>query len=968
MESIVMWISVGVLVLFLLIGFICGLVRGLKRSSLHIVFMLASFLIAFLVTKPITNAILSINIPIDGETMTISQYIASVLQESFDLSKFNTASGFIDQLPSAIISPILFIVISILLYFICDIIYLIVARISFGKKKVDFKKSKPHRLYGSLVGVVEAFLFMFLLFAPLTSLTKTYQEISQVETETSAQSNENDMQTFGEMLNQSVPKELNDIIISFNNGVIGKVCSVGGFNNATFDHLSKIELNNEKISFRQEILTFVDVYDDFVVVYNDINAKNYSNVDLTNLKSNIEKFLDNGIFKTVVSETVKDIVLKFDELNLQDAPELLKDIVGDLSTKFKEENFDAHKYLKEDILKVVDIADVVFKNGIIEAYENLESTEIDDILGLINSKSEAIGTIAENVLSLNIVSDAFNAVGNFASDQIEKMFENDKNIEVGLNLNIDKSQLVNKVMSALDEFLKINDYIDISKITTSDNIIDAVMDIEDIESALDQVGKAFDKVKELEILILPVEDGVRDEKVYVFDNILKTSNVELLGDKVYLSVTDTKQTTLDTYSALFNYLKTPVKLVQDLDLFDKDATFDTILDKILFGIKQNENLLSGILLPFYQLDEATFNSTSNDSTLKAMVFDTVIDMLGENASELLNFDSVKQANSLIVWNEEFSYIGKTLNNLNSGEIGTDKKTYIKYMLSENADLNVVMKEMTKTEGKIASTLKPIFDARVFANLEDKIFDTIDSSISDITGIVKATDKTNLEKTQANVLNSIEDLLTTILNLPEGDIALAEYGKILDILKVNAYNDTTNDQTNNGSKDGVFNNLFCNILYFMTRDNAVLNGADITKIKANDNSEDILKFINEKYSELGTDKYYLINYEEMMTEVEDMIALATEIINNIPEMPDFNSAEGVEEFVNAIETSVNTLTEEQKVEVIENLSTLVTDEKYNFISEEDITEHGEQIVSAIEQNFESEVADALKKLLQLNNNA
>lgn len=967
MESIVMWVSIGILALFLVVGLVCGLIRGLKRSSLHIIFMLASFIIAFLVTKPITEAILSIKIPVDGEALSISEYIASMLQESFDLTKFETASGFIDKLPSAIVSPILFILVSLVLYGICSIIYLIVARISFGKKKEDFKKNKPYRWFGGLIGMAEAFLFMFLLFAPLTSLTKTYQEILQpASTEVSALSSENNLKTIGETLNETIPAEVNEIIISYNNSVLGKVCGAGGIDNAIFDHLSTFELNNEEINFREEILTLTDVYDDFVVTYNDINAKNYSNIDLTNLKTNIEKFLDNGIFKTVISDTVKDYVLKFDELNMENTPQLLKDIVSDLSDKFKEEDFNIHQYLKEDILKLVDTLDVVFKNGIIEKYEALEKKDFQGILEIVDSKSEAVETVVENVLNLNIVSDAFNALGNFASEKISESFENDKGLEFGLNTQIDKSTLVNEVMSAVEEFIDINDYVDISKILDSEDIMTEISNIKDIEGALVQIGTAFDKVRELDLLILPVEQDVRDEKVYVFDNILSTMNIDLLGDKVYKNMTDVKQTSLDTYTALFDYLKTPIKTVKDLNILNKNATFDNILDNILIGLKQDENLLSGILLPFYQLDEASFNTTTADGTFKAMVFDKVVDMLESNTNELIDFAEVKTLNNIIVWNEEFTNIGKTLNNLNTGEIGTDKKTYIKYMLSDGADLIEVLKDMTKTEGKISSTLKPIFDARSFANIENQIFDEIDSSITDITGIVKATDKTNLDNTQANVLQTIEDLLTKILNLPEEEIPLETYGEILDILKTNSYNDTTDDDTNNGSKDGVFNNIFCNILYFMTRDNAVLNGADITNIKANENSEDIIRYINEKYSNLGEDKYYLIDYTTMMTEVDEMVTFASTIYDKLPESVDFETEQGVKDFVAAIETSVNTLSKEKQVEVIENPSTLVTDEKYNFISEEDITAHKDEIVSAIDETFTNkDVAEALKKLLQLN---
>ena len=157
MEIYFLWGSIAVLVLFLLIGMITGLVRGLKRSSLHIIFLVASVIVSFFITKPIVNAVLGIQIPIDGQNVTLNEYILSMLEESFnfDMSQLETASEFIAQLPTAIASPIIFLLLSLLVYFVFDIIYLIVARISFGKKKKDFQTHKPYRAYGGIVGIVE---------------------------------------------------------------------------------------------------------------------------------------------------------------------------------------------------------------------------------------------------------------------------------------------------------------------------------------------------------------------------------------------------------------------------------------------------------------------------------------------------------------------------------------------------------------------------------------------------------------------------------------------------------------------------------------------------------------------------------------------------------------------------------------------------------------------------------------------
>ena len=127
MADIIMWVSIGILVLFLLIGLIAGLVRGLKRSSLHLLFLVVSVVVSFFITKPITKAILGITIPIDGQNYTISEYIISMIQTNFDISQFETATEFLERLPNAIVSPIMFILLTLVVFMFCDITYLYAA-------------------------------------------------------------------------------------------------------------------------------------------------------------------------------------------------------------------------------------------------------------------------------------------------------------------------------------------------------------------------------------------------------------------------------------------------------------------------------------------------------------------------------------------------------------------------------------------------------------------------------------------------------------------------------------------------------------------------------------------------------------------------------------------------------------------------------------------------------------------------
>ena len=224
MESIILWVSVGLFALAVLIGLVVGLSRGLKRSALHLLFFAVSIVVSFLLTKTITNAVLGITLPIDNGKYTISEYIMYLIEREVDISSFETAGIFIENIPNAIVAPIIFIVLTLVFFLLFDIAYLITARLTFGKKKEDFQENKPYRAYGGLIGMVEGIFMIVLLFAPLSSLTSTYNEITHIsDVSISTQENSNNMRYVSEVVSDIVPEEVNDAIIAWDKSVLGKL-------------------------------------------------------------------------------------------------------------------------------------------------------------------------------------------------------------------------------------------------------------------------------------------------------------------------------------------------------------------------------------------------------------------------------------------------------------------------------------------------------------------------------------------------------------------------------------------------------------------------------------------------------------------------------------------------------------------------------------------------------------------------
>ncbi len=962
MASAITWISISTLVLFLGVGFGVGLFRGFKRSAFSAIFMVLALVLAYFVTKPITNAILGASLTVDGTKYTISSYIMEVIQSSFNLSNLPTAQGFVSKLPAAIVSPVIFMLIGVVCAGIFSLIAMIFNRICFGKRKVDFEKHKPFRAYGGLVGLVQGLILLVFVFAPITSLTNTYAKISANTTTAQVQALSDDqaknLNTIGDELSKALPKSLREALDAFNKGPVAKLAGAGGIDNMMFDGMANFKLEGEKIKLRKELISTANVYDQSIIVYNNIQNKTYTNIDTSKVKQALEVFMENGLFKKVVVETLKDIVNDFDQimqdLNIEKVSDDVKQIVSNLKTKF--ETTDVYQYLKHDILKLVDVIDGLFAKGLVSSFQKAEDKSLIGILEIVEDKNTAIKNVAKNALSLNIVKDGISVFGKYANKEITKIFENDKDLEIGLNLDVeDTDKLVDDLMDGVDDFLTINQKIKLADLIDGKDIKNILSSIQDIDETLIQTGKTFDKLKNLEIFTLPVVEGEREEVVYVFDNILKLYDMDLLGEEVYLTASATEKTKLSTYESFFTFISEPADLAEEFEFIkinSEDVTMETILDNLVVGISVEEDIISKIMIPFYQLE--TLN-------LKSLVFDTTVDYLNSQAGDLVNFAKLDETGltdkqKIELWDGQFKLFGQALSIMSEGEIETANgpKTYVKYLLSADPDFEALLKEMLK-DNKLEESLNVIFEGIIFEELTQTIFDEIDNIVGseDFTGVKPATDLTNLKETKEEVVNIISQLLDTVLYAEE--VGYNEIGSILDLLKENAFND--------GSKDGVFNNIFANMIWYMTGD--VLNGVDYSGKTPHENSADIKAYL----AVSAIDDYYSINFVEKLEEIEKAVDFADKLSTALGGKS-LDSADDVQAYIDAvadvIEEMTLTNTDQQLADIIDSAKTLLDNKGESLLEDQDKTDYAVAINEAISTEFDGreELQNALISLFDV----
>lgn len=955
MDSAFLWGSIGILLIFITIGLVAGLIRGLKRSALHVGFLLLSLLVGYFITKPITNALLGISLTINGVNAPLHDIILNMLKDSFDLSAYTSASEFLSKLPLAVAAPIVYLIVTLLTFLVFDIIYLIVARIAFKKKKVDFAHHKPFRWYGAAIGALEGFVFMVFLFAPITSLTKTYSQITAAAATTpvaTAQANESDhLPAIHDFVSDYVPSFVDEAITSFNNSVIGSVCGAVGLDNAMFDGLSEISVNNQKVEIRKELVVLADTYDDFADVYNKLVDSKYGQIDLADLKTDVTAFLNGGLYKGVVANTVKDYVSTY--IYNGNLPNVVNELVLKLKDVFAQEN-NIQDYLKHDLLAIFDAADATFSSGIIEQYQSMEKLELDNILQLISDNSQETIEIVDSCLGLNIIRDGFDVLADFASQELENAFANEDGYIVGLNINIDDvPQLLDQTIEILDDFIALNKDLPISTFLKDGDILSSLAEIDNLGTLLIDAGRIFDDLNSLTIFVLPATE-TRGE-VHVFENILAIYDVSLLGDTVKVGTGANAQTKeIKTYEDFFTFISEPIDKVQKLDLLkfaEGDVTIDDVLDGILAELSTDETLFGKILLPFYQLEKATFNSGNKaEPNLRAMIFDKMTNELDKSVSEI-DFAKVDK-NDYADWENELKLFGRTLNSLNKGQVETSEgnKTYIKYILTKNFDTMKLLRAIVSSEESLSNILRPVIEAKSFEPLVNKIFAEIDNAVGDLTGATVSTDLSSLRKTEDSVIEVLEEFMDFAINTEDiSKVKLQEIGSMIDAIKENAKGEVLQNSAAGASANdvqyaynGVFNEIFKNLIWYMTGDN-ISGDPEYVNPPANNKN---YKYVKSQLDVTDVaNGYYSIDYEHKMAELDDMVELydaVKDVLNG-----ENLTTEKIPDIVENLDSALDGKTPQEKKELIESAKDILDKAEDTLFSEQDILDHQEEIEQKVE---------------------
>ncbi len=701
--TIIFWATLALVIIAALFGFLGGISRGFKRSVLHTVFILAAIVISLLLTKVIITPLLNIDISFitGGGPTTVADYIISLLPEQ--IMQYATLKDFIMQVPYIALGPVMFMLLMMLSHLLMTIIYAIVARIAFGTKKRDFKENgnKPHRLAGGLVGMIESFVFLVMIFAPVFALTKTAEDIaidaatlSQIEEQKAATQGElyileyedpnaqdenpeeesnplamlfdengrmkNSQQLLTEYLGDVAP-----IIYEFNHSPLGACCNIGGLSTAVFDKLSAVEVNGEKIVVRKELVNIVNTFNQTVEIYNKvISLDTNSTLDINSIKESLADLLENGLLKGVIVGTLEDFIRAYQySSTIETEYTPIDKIVKVYDTKLKDETFDLYEYIKHDIKKFLDIAGNVF--GAAQEYSkaDVDKTSLSVMAGYFE---DAYKDSIDSVFDLNIVKDLLPIGLEYAKDaldaQLDEMYGTDRTIDVNLDVTAaDLSTMFKGEFDVLKLVLEIDDYIDLFKILSTTIIVnnEEVVDTQETQNPeepllsdetlaklRDNTGKALINIGK----ILDIVSGEKlfnytiDEKEYnTFTELLTFEGIVLLGDTVtdYTIAPDGVMTTNEKLLTLDNYEKVMTYLSKPVD-----ALMNADVAKILIDLYQNAGEEEAPTGPQDEVPE----ETPEDQTLAgfADMMTQIIEivkqdkaLLGKVVAPLLELDETK---------------------------------------------------------------------------------------------------------------------------------------------------------------------------------------------------------------------------------------------------------------------------------------------------------------------------------------
>ena len=853
--SAIGWIVSIVFIVILVIGFFIGFWRALKRSTASLIFGLVGALLAFFLTPVITNAILGINITVNGTQTSINNYLVEMIKSaSEDIEALVNANpnleSFFAQLPSALVNVVVFIVLTVVIELIMYIIYKIIASI-FLRYKPGAKK---HRITGGVVGAIKTLIIVVFAFMPLSALIGTLNNImyedtyfvEQVQSDTTVANAEDseiiiddgesedqtgEGQQEGEqtteetkvnsLIDEYIPSEVKNVISGLENNALIKISKVFGLDNYVFDYLSQVTVDGEKVEVRKEIENIYPMAN-FVyqlrTFYDEEGLINLKNADFDRIEKYFNNFVDSGLFQSVLASTVANVIENYqdyafiaDSQIVQEYGIILDDLKANLSslTTTKEKG----EYFASDFKNLFSAFKTLAKSGALDQVKDLSG--LNEILNVLTSDKNltVLQSALENVFSMNTIQDSISSVIKVTFEKI--LNEEVSDIEDSSNYTDEQWK---NLSAKFTNILKIVGDINSGFSGGLEGVIKDPASIldessETLSATLANVGSLLD-----ELLNIDLFKTTTGENTTIFDGILTEYKLTLPSGTVLKVNTNEsgelvkEEVTISSYNELFEFVTPTLITVKDNDLYsiitsgsDAQSLLQTLADKIAKNdgdtVAGDKYLLHKIVLPLYQIDFTNELIVSNLQS--ALGEDEII--------TFVNIDTIEE------WESELNYISSLITKVNttSVNIGSQEQpnyqTYLQIILS--GDYNTLINNLQEED--VDGIFRPILEAQCTENLKTQVISLINENINSITNRQTEIPTINIADNVDEIISiiksfiSLNKVITSAQDITIDSLVEMNTEDIGNVL--NAIRDTLYDEEGNLKEDTMFGGIYNDII-------------------------------------------------------------------------------------------------------------------------------------------------------------
>ena len=793
-SNLLSWIITIAFAVVLVAGFLVGMWRGAKRSVVNLVISIVGAIIAFFVTSPITNAILGITINTGSGETTIQGAIINLFRSEPNIDAMMNSNKnleiFFNNLPAALFNVVIFILLTSVMQLVLYIVYKILAVTVFKVKKDDNK----HKFLGGFIGLGKTLIIVLFAFMPLSSLvgiantmmvSGDYGITANAETQNKS------------FLEGTLPESVSNIVVGLEDNLLIKMCGMFGVDDALFDYYSSFEVDGEKLYVRQEIDNIYKIVDFSYQVANiDINQTDFENVEYDKIITAVEKTTNSTLFKKILSETLADLIINYQDYSFIANSVLAKDyadILNNVGAHLEELKVtgDIYTYFENDISKLFSMFKILGKNGVISDIASLENRNVENILKVITSSEneDNFNLALSSLLDLNIVRDG---IVTFAQKGLDAILTDIGKIGADANewTDDDWANFEVSLSSILKDFCDISSEIDVLSVLEDPTTILDEQKKYNIDFITTTLGSMIDNLRANKLL-------QNTEGAPIIDSLLEKNDISLPENAVIDE--NGESVNIDNYSQYFNFIKAPLLKLRDKGVYklvtDTTLSAEGIIEGLADILSTNPSLLSEIILPLYQVQPT-----------KTLIVDQLSSSL---QSDLINFSVLTDYTD---WKTDLGYIEDMLVVLNSLDDGSE--TFLSLAL--NGNIQGVVDNLS--EENVDNVLKPILYAKSTAQIKETLFANIKSQLDNVSGADSTLSLSGVTFIEGNdedqaveVCNIFKKMISVNKAVEAGGtiktIDKEMLGNLLETMKTNAYRVDLTEKT----EEGIFKNCFIDLV-------------------------------------------------------------------------------------------------------------------------------------------------------------